>query len=323
MTAPRTGAAEPLTEAVALQAAQWFFLLHAGDASERDQARWRRWHEADPAHALAWQRAQSVGQKFAIVPRALAGPVLQRPARGERRRAAKALALLLMAAPAGWLAWRQTPAHDWLADARTARGERRSLVLADGSRLDLDTASAVDIHFDGEMRLLHLRAGAIHVQTAADPYGRPFIVRTAQGRMQALGTRFAVRQDDALTRVAVSQGAVRLHPLQGAPLVLEAGQQADFSAQQVLPPQPAAAHADSWVQGVLQVRDMRLQDFARELGRYRAGLLRCDPEVADLRISGAFQLADTDAVLHSLPRGLPVQLLWRTRYWVTLQAPGS
>lgn len=321
MSVPQTAA---LSEAVALQAAQWFFLLQGGDASERDRRRWQQWLQADPSHEQAWQRAQRVGQKFAIVPSELAGPVLGRRNAGARRHAVKALALLLMATPAGWLAWRQTPARDWLADVRTARGERRSLVLADGSRLHLDTASAVDIHFGEDLRLLHLRAGAIHVQTAADPrpHGRPFIVRTAQGRMQALGTRFAVRQDDGLTRVAVSKGAVRLQPLQAPSLVLQAGQQADFSATQLSEPQPAQAHADSWVQGVLQVRDMRLQDFVQELGRYRTGLLRCDPEVAGLRISGAFQLADTDAVLQSLPRGLPVQLLWRTRYWVTLQAAG-
>ena len=286
----------PLSEAVALQAAQWFLLLQGGDASERDHARWRQWHEADPLHAQAWQRAQRVGQKFAIVPRDLAGPALQRPGRGERRRAVKALALLLMAAPAGWLVWQQTPARDWLADARTARGERRSLVLADGSRVDLDTASAIDLRFDGEQRLLQLRAGAIHVRTAADPQPRhrPFIVATAEGRMQALGTRFTVRQGPGHTQVAVFEGAVRV--------------------------QPAQAARDGSGALVLQVREMRLQDFAGALGRYRTGLLRCDPAVADLRISGAFQLDDTDAVLQSLPQALPVQVLWRTRYWVTLQA---
>lgn len=317
----------PLSEAVALQAAQWFLLLQGGDASERDHARWRQWHEADPLHAQAWQRAQRVGQKFAIVPRDLAGPALQRPGRGERRRAVKALALLLMAAPAGWLVWQQTPARDWLADARTARGERRSLVLADGSRVDLDTASAIDLRFDGEQRLLQLRAGAIHVRTAADPQPRhrPFIVATAEGRMQALGTRFTVRQGPGHTQVAVFEGAVRVQPAQAArdgsgALVLLAGQQAVFSPTEVQAVQPVAAHADAWVNGVLQVREMRLQDFAQALGRYRTGLLRCDPAVADLRISGAFQLDDTDAVLQSLPQALPVQVLWRTRYWVTLQA---
>jgi transmembrane sensor len=63
---------------------------------------------------------------------------------------------------------------------------------------------------------------------------------------------------------------------------------------------------------------VRLDAFVAELGRYRHGLLRCDPAVAGLRLTGAFQLADTEAVLHNLAQLLPVQLLYRTRYWVTL-----
>ena len=53
-------------------------------------------------------------------------------------------------------------------------------------------------------------------------------------------------------------------------------------------------------------------------GRYRPGLLRCDPAVAPLRVSGAFQLHDTDAVLAALPATLPVSVRYRTSYWVTI-----
>ena len=56
---------------------------------------------------------------------------------------------------------------------------------------------------------------------------------------------------------------------------------------------------------------MRLDAFAAELGRYRPGLLRCDPAVAPLRVSGAFQLHDTDAVLAALPATLPVSVRYR------------
>ncbi|MNT94529.1 fec operon regulator FecR [compost metagenome] len=52
-------------------------------------------------------------------------------------------------------------------------------------------------------------------------------------------------------------------------------------------------------------------------------MLRCDPAVADLRVSGVFQLRDTGPVLDSLPQALPVDVLFRTRYWVTVVAPGG
>lgn len=316
-----------LDEAVALQAAEWFYLLQSGDATQADHRRWARWCEAHPSHAQAWARAREVGQTFAQLPPAVALPVLGRPARVRRRAAVRALAALLVAAPAGWLAWRQTPARDWLAQHRTGTGERRALVLDDGSRLQLDTASAVDIAFDGRQRLIHLRAGAIHLDTAPDPVQppRPLRVATDQGRLQALGTRFTVRHRRNQVLVAVLDGAVRAEPWDNADgaVVLQAGQQALMTRQQASLPRPVEPQADSWTRGVLHVRGMRLGDFVAELDRYRPGLLRCDPQVADLPVSGVFQLRDTTAILDSLPQVLPVAVAYRSRYWVVVTAPGG
>ena len=319
-------AAPAVSETVALQAAEWFFLLRSGDATPADHRRWTQWCAAHPEHDAAWQRAERVGQKFAMLPAALAAPALARPASRQRRAAVRALAVLLTAAPAGWLAWRHGPAQEWLAEHRTATGESRALMLADGSRIPLDTASAVDVQFDGTLRLVWLRAGAIHVQTAPDPHStpRPFVVATPQGRLRALGTRFTVRLDGARSHVAVLEGAVEVRPdaAGGRVAVLRAGEQMVFTSDALGEAEPASRHVDDWTRGVLVARDMRLADFAVELGRYRPGVLRCDPAVADLRISGAFQLRDTGPVLDSLPQALPVSVLYRTRYWVTLAPPG-
>lgn len=330
--AHRTAAAASgatISEKVALQAAEWFFLLQAGEASAQDRLRWQRWRAADPAHEAAWQKAQQVGQRFAQLPPSLALAALNRPA-AQRRAAVRALAVLLLSVPVGWLAWRQAGeagVADLWADHRSATGERREVLLADGSRVQLDTASAIDVHFDGELRLIRLRHGAIHVQTAADPQPahRPFVVATAQGRLRALGTRFTVRQDGGSTRVAVFEGAVEMRPAGrlARAQVLQAGQQAQMGEREIGAIEAVPPHADGWTRGVLQVRNMRLQDFAAELARYRPGIVRCDPAVAGLRISGAFQLRDTTPVLDSLPQVLPVAVLYRTRYWVTLATPGE
>ena len=315
-----------ISEQVALQAAEWFLLLQSGQASARERLHWQRWCAAHPAHEAAWERAQRVGQKFAQLPPGLALAALQRSGR-PRRAAVRALAVLLLAAPAGWMAWRQAGREGLWADYRTATGERREVLLADGSRIQLDTASAVDVSFSGELRLVRLLHGAIHVQTAADPQPqlRPFVVATAQGRLRALGTRFIVREDGGTTHVAVFEGAVEMRP-SGAPgqaRVLQAGQQASMRADAAGAAEAAAPHADGWTRGVLQVRNMRLRDFAAELARYRPGIVHCDPAVAELRISGAFQLRDTTPVLDSLPQALPVAVRYRTRYWVSLVAPGG
>ncbi len=315
---------EPLSEAVALQAAEWFVQLQAGTVSAAERRRWVQWHAAHPSHAVAWERALRVGQAFEGLPAAVALPALNRP---RRRAVVRTLAALLVAAPAGWLAWRHGAAVPWLADARTATGERREIRLADGSVLLLDTASAVDMTFDATQRLVRLRAGAVHITTVPDPQpgARPFVVATAHGRLRALGTRFTVRLDGARTRVAVFEGAVALEPVAvpdgGA--TVRAGEQAEMTAQAVAAIGAVAAQADAWTRGVLQARGMRLADFAAELGRYRPGLLRCDPRVAEVRISGVFQLRDTTAVLDGLPQALPVRVVYRSPYWVILMPPGG
>lgn len=259
-------------------------------------------------------------------------PALGRTVRADRRAAVKTLALLLTAAPAGWLAWRASPAREWLADHRTATGERRELRLPDGTRLQLNTATALDVAYGDTLRLVRLRAGEILIDTApdrvpaADPAYRPFVVETAQGRLRALGTRFVVRQlEGGRSHVAVLEGAVEVRPgdASGAPVVLRAGEQAGFSASAVGEVTAAGPQADDWSRGVLRAQNMRLHDFLAELGRYRPGVLRCDPAVADLRVSGVFQLGDTGPVLDSLPQALPVDVLFRTRYWVTVVAPGG
>lgn len=58
------------------------------------------------------------------------------------------------------------------------------------------------------------------------------------------------------------------------------------------------------------------------LGRYRPGLLGCDPSVAGLRLSGAYPLDDTDRALAAIARAVPVEVVSRTRYWVRLVPRG-
>jgi len=313
--------------AVLREAARWLVRLHSGEADAADHAACAHWRSTHPAHEQAWQRAERLSQKFGAVPTSLGMPVLARQQRSNRRAAMRTLALLATAAPAAWMGWRYGPWDGIAADHRTATGERREVALADGSRVLLDTASAIDVVFDGRQRTLQLRAGAIFVATAPDPLGppRPFVVETVQGRLRALGTRFIVRQsgdarDAGPVRLAVTEGAVEvtLRGASTAAMVVPAGRQTVLSAQGAAATQPLSPESGAWTQGVLYADDMRLADFCAELSRYRPGLLQCGPEVAGLRISGAFQLADTDYVLSMLATTLPVQVVTRTRYWVTV-----
>jgi transmembrane sensor len=334
MSAPAAPALDP---AVVRAAAQWLVRLHSGNAGAADFAACARWRAAHPAHEAAWQKAERLARQFGAVPPALGVPVLTRPTmrpatHASRRAVLRTLAALGVAAPAAWLGWRHAPWQGWTAGYATATGERREAVLADGSRLTLNTATALDVAWSDAQRLVRLHRGEVYVRTAPDTPGahRPFIVETPQGRLRALGTRFVVRIEDdggaARTRLTVLEHRVEATPRGGgAPLIVDAGQHTVLGAAGAAPPAsnallPLAAPdgAPGWLHGVLYADGMRLADFLAELARYRPGVVRCAPEVAGLRISGAFQLADTDYVLALLRETLPVQVLLRTRWWVTV-----
>jgi len=308
---------------IAHEAAQWLVRRQAGECDDGALARWRA---ADPRHEAAWQRAEQVLRTLgrAQGPHgALGAQALRRAGGAGRRAATRLLVALIVAGPAGWAAWRLAPWAGGSASLRTATGERRAITLPDGGHLLLDTASAADIAYGGETRRIVLHQGAIDVRTAPDAAGRPFLVQTPQGTARALGTHFTVRIDERAsppaTRVAVAEGAVELRPLHGGGAVrVDAGQQARTTAAAAGPAMPRDPLAGGWTEGVLYAEKMPLGDFIAELARYRSGLLRCDPAVAALPVSGAFQLRDTDAALAALAASLPVRVERRTRWWVSI-----
>lgn len=325
-----------ISDAVAQQAADWLTVLMSDEAGEQQRRDWQRWRDADPEHARAWAHIEAFSQRFGQVHKgaatqALAGAAA--PAASHKRR--QLLVWLGVAGGAGMLA-AQSGAWDEVrtlrADYRTATGERRDITLADGSALSLNTGSAVNVRFDGERRLIELLAGEIMIVSGhgAGSYrvggggGKndpPLVVSTREGLVRALGTRFSVRQQDGQSRVAVFESAVEIRPVDGAgaPLLLPAGHSATFTRQRAGVPHAADAYADAWSRGQMIVDDVTLGDFLADLSRYRPGVIRCAPEVAQLRLSGVFPLFDTERILNMLPNSLPVQVRSRTRYWVSVE----
>ena len=106
----------------------------------------------------------------------------------------------------GWASVEQLPL--WMADQRTGVGERSQVVLADGSQVQLNSNSALDVKFDDQQRVIELLKGEMWVEVAKDAQ-RPFVVRTDQGTATALGTRFLVqRAVDGSTVVTVIESTV-------------------------------------------------------------------------------------------------------------------
>jgi transmembrane sensor len=305
------------------QAADWLILLQSGTMSAEKQRALMHWQHQTPQHAATWERAQAMLDTFACVPAPIAKITLGQVEKTARRRNLKLLGMLFVAVPAGWMVARQDGWQNWAADYQTATGERKTIHLADGTMLVLNTSSAVDVVLTETERRITLLSGEILITTGKDPSPayRPFIVTTAQGQMRALGTKFAVRSMDkeALTRLDVFEGAVEVQT-RNAPekRIVQSGQQQVFSGSEMQDLQVANISNMLWEQGMLLAKEMPLGELLHELGRYRKGILRCDPEVADLPISGAFSLSDTDESLRLLMATFPIRIRRMTSYWVTV-----
>jgi len=308
--------------AILREAAGWLVRFQSESLSVSDRADFDLWRARSAAHEAAWARAEAMLRGFGQVPQRIGGDALRGADRAGRRHAMRALAGLLVLGPAAWLGVRELPWREWSADLRTSTGEQRRVELADGTELVLNTASAVDIDFSATRRVVWLRGGEILLTTRRDPapVHRPFIVQTAQGAVRALGTRFMVREEGGSVRVAVFEGAVQVQPVSKAAsaVLLAAGQQTVFTDREAAAPTAADASAASWADGMLAARNWRLADLMDELGRYRQGVLRCDPAVAGLRVSGAFPLNDIDASLRLLEKTLPVRVSRVTPLWTTV-----
>lgn len=312
----------PIPEAVARQAIEWMLALQAEDAQDSVRQAWQLWLGQHPDHARAWQRIADMHgnlQGLALPFKSALAHATLAPSRSSRRRQAiQTLVALLCVGGATSNGYRYLPWRTWTSDYRTAIGQQRVVTLEDGSTLDLDTDSAVDVAYRSHERLLRLHAGRIWVNAVADLVsGRLFCVETQEGRIQTLQAEFVVQQRHELSRVAVASGELDIRPLRsvGPATLLRAEQQADFTLLSVGVLEQVPANDWAWRKGMLIVEGMPLSDFLQALGRYHPQALSCDPAVAGLRISGSFIVEDLSRVMDTLQATLPISVQTRRRPW--------
>ena len=309
----------PIAPAIVEQASEWLMLQWGGELKGEQRQAFARWQAADPEHRRAWQRLQQLQHTLGGVPADSARAVLRDTPDTQRRAALKLLGLLLVAGGSGYLVQRSEPWQAAFAELRTATGEIRHMTLSDGTQLDLNSDSAVDLRFSATERRIRLIRGEVLLTSGHDA-SRPLIVETPAGDVQALGTRFAVRELPDGSRVDLYEGRLRVTPLQGTPVHMQAGDSLWFNARQSTALPAVSANAGSWTEHRLVAERQPLGEFVAQLSRYRPGLLRCDQAVSKLLLTGVFPLNDTDAILAALERSLPVHVQAVTRYWVTIKA---
>ena len=303
------------------QAAEWAIRLDGGDLDRSRREALDGWLAADPRHPAALALAQRTWKQLGSLaePRTMVQtPVASAPRRAGGRRkgwrgwAAAAAVLLALGS-----AWNERDAGvSWLADHATGKGEVRILRLVDGSEVELDAQSAIDVAYDSRERRVRLLEGSAIFRAAprAGRETRPFVVESAGGSTRALGTRFLVsRNDDGSVQVGVLEHRVAValaHPRTGTVgrRELGEGESLRYSAEggggggRGGGPPPR--------RGLLVFDEQPLGEVVARLNRYRPGHLLVAPgALAQRRVSGVFRVADLEASLQSISDELGVRSL--------------
>jgi transmembrane sensor len=336
MPLPRTSDDEARGRAE--RAAEWAVRLREDATLRERQEEFAAWLAADPRNleALeeiidAWRTvdqystsAQVMAMREAALAEGRRALSRRHTPFSSRRLGSIAAALLLMVMAIGLWRWLVPQTY------ATGVGERRVVMLSDGSRISLDAATMVKVAYSRDRRQLWLEHGRAKFDVAKNPL-RPFSVSAADKVVVAVGTSFSVERIDHQVRVVLYEGHVAVlesagganpYQLDIAPKGVPAGNLLTAGKELVLPVaslhevrfEPASVgpidleRSLSWESGQLVFDDEPLAIAIARMNRYAARpLVIVDPAIARLRISGVFRAGDTHALVEGLGAAFGVQ----------------
>ncbi len=326
--------------AVVAEASEWFIEFRAGDVNGEARLQFIEWLRRSPEHiqaylelADAWSalpssdpggrfdiasliaRARNEADVIAISPvnpgfsraEPKAAPHDLRTVR--RRFIPAAAALAMLAVLAALIVWND---RDTSRSYSTGIGEQRTIQLADGSTVELNARSKVEVRLTDHRRDVALVEGQALFHVAKDKQ-RPFVVRVGEAQVRAVGTEFDVYRKQIETVVTVVEGRVETYPGTdgAAAIVLSAGEQLTVIPHiAAKPTRTDTAAATAWVQRRLIFEETPLSDVAEEFNRYsRRPLVIDDDELAKLKISGVYSSADPASLINFLRNQNSIQVL--------------
>lgn len=276
------------------EALEWFARLRQPGGDERQRKAFALWCQ-DPDNARAFAALESRWQQLQSPPARLR-PREVAVRRSHWGKALGALFLLLLAALA-YLYW---PLMQRLgSELHTAAGERRSLRLADGSTLHLDSASAMNVDLRSRTRQLQLVQGQVYLEVMLD--GRALEVQVDDARIQVFGTRLMIARNSDYDELVVLSGKAMVSQ-GGDQRMVSAGERVRFNPVRIDAVEKADIKtADAWRNGQLAARDMLLQQVLERLASYQGQRVwMMDEQTAYRRISGDFNLDRAGETLDSL-----------------------
>ncbi|MEE4362101.1 MAG: FecR domain-containing protein [Pseudomonadales bacterium] len=312
----------PDREAIELEAATWIVRQGEEDFGVDGAAALAAWLKASERHRDAYRRLTSTWEAAEVL-RELddiadsvevpAPDALWSPAR-RGALLAMAAALLLAVGVVQFGVLPQRPQPDPSRDYVTAVGEQRTIDLADGTVVRLNTDTALSVHLADDARRVRLLQGEAFFEVAHDP-DRPFTVSSRAGSVRAVGTAFATRlKDREVLEVTVAEGRVEVTfqsdqpdlaaAPQSAPVEVAAGNTVLYSRdrQEVAPASETEIDRKlSWRDGVVIFAGESLRTVVDDVSRYTdLEISIADERLESLPIGGYFRVGETEALFESL-----------------------
>ena len=343
------------SDAIEAQAATWLTVMGRENVSQTDLNELNQWLKQSDRHRAAFDRLSYLWEDLAILQELddIAQSAIPETEPQPRPRSwhsrpymaiAASLLIGVMVASLFYLQHQQGLNQQGI--YVTGIGQQRSLHLSDGTRLQLNTDSRVEIDYSPAQRNIRLIKGEAHFDVAKN-HRRPFNVHAGDGIVQAVGTAFTVRlRLRNSVEVTVEEGRVALtatnlvdNPLAGkhqsshsskapasntdqpaqppvdrqALAELTAGQSAIFSArvEQLAQMQtPELNRKLAWRQGMLAYANDTLLDVVNDISRYTdINIEIADPALRNIPIAGYFRVGEVEALFDSLEQtfGLHVE----------------
>jgi len=321
---------EELTS-ISQQAARWWVVLNNVEASAAEKREFVEWVRRAPERVEACLRVARIHAAVSradvrwprtsaedLVRDALAAPEdsviplhpTVRPNReeGGRRPAlrwvAGLAASIIVAAGLGWRLTLPRPEQ-----FQTKVGEQRSVLLADGSRVTLNTASKIEVSLQADHRIVQLLQGEVLFDVAHDAE-RPFDVHAGRVVVRAVGTQFDIDRRATRTAVTVVEGRVAMIAADlrtGNLPVLSAGDRVVVHGASLgtLEHDVNLSEVTAWTQHQLVFRHRPLGEIADEFNRYNVGRIEIrSPSLREQELTGTFSSNDVAsfvAVLAGIP----------------------
>jgi transmembrane sensor len=320
--------------AACAEAAAWIARLHGEDRTASVEAGFKRWLAASAEHRAAFEMANEIWVGTEHLPKPRTAAFVRWPKAGlvvTFPRALAAAAAIAVAAVGIAL---------YLGDSglATAVGEQRNLTLQDGSRISLNTATRIHVHYDRLARRVDLDEGEAYFEVAKHAEW-PFIVTAGGRQVVARGTAFVVRRDEDTLAVTLVEGKVTVEPAgesvqslpptsmqtattsrsntpvrplsgSGADITLSPGQRLTFvDHERPKIDTPELERVTAWQHGQVILDHTRLADAVVEMNRYSDVTLKIeDPQAGRAEVTGIFRVGDSENFAQAVAEAYHLQV---------------